>query len=100
MAEVINANFHNSLENLKSKNKKHIEELDMKCRVEEKIHKVLLTDLNNQDWTRCRSSFEELSNNSKEIHQMMRTQNKIAEDTFSLTEKIEEKVALLDKTIP
>ncbi|CAB4483746.1 hypothetical protein RhiirA1_429905 [Rhizophagus irregularis] len=95
MAEVINANFHNSLENLKSKNKKHIEELDMKCRIEEKIHKVLLADLNNQDWTRCRSSFEELSNNSKEIHQMMRTQNKIAEDTFSLTEKFEEKVQIL-----
>ena len=98
MAEVINANFHNSLENLKSKNKKHVEELDMKCRIEEEIHKVILADLNNQDWTRCRSSFEELSNNSKEIHQMMRTQNKIAEDTFSLTEKIEEKVASLSKT--
>ncbi|RGB26374.1 hypothetical protein C1646_770522 [Rhizophagus diaphanus] len=70
----------------------------MKCRIEEKIHKVLLADLNNQDWIRCRSSFEELSNNSKEIHQMMRTQNKIAKDTFSLTEKIEEKVASLSKT--
>ncbi|CAB4393372.1 unnamed protein product [Rhizophagus irregularis] len=105
MAEAIINDSHNYLENLKSKNNKHSEELDMKCRVEEEIHKKISIGFNNQDWTQCKSNFEVLSNNSKEMRKIMKNQSKITEDTFSLTEKIlasnkniEGRLALLENT--
>ncbi|CAB4411777.1 unnamed protein product [Rhizophagus irregularis] len=105
MAEAIINDFHNYLENLKSKNNKHSEELDMKCRDEEEIHKKISIGFNNQDWTQCKSNFEVLSNNSKEMRKIMKNQGKITEDTFSLTEKIlasnkniEGRLALLENT--
>ncbi|PKY60057.1 hypothetical protein RhiirA4_483321 [Rhizophagus irregularis] len=105
MAEAIINDFHNYLENLKSKNNKHSEELDMKCRDEEEIHKKISIGFNNQDWTQCKSNFEVLSNNSKEMRKIMKNQSKITEDTFSLTEKIlasnkniEGRLALLENT--
>ncbi|PKY28723.1 hypothetical protein RhiirB3_445030 [Rhizophagus irregularis] len=82
MAEAIINDFHNYLENLKSKNNKH--------------------SFNNQDWTQCKSNFEVLSNNSKEMRKIMKNQSKITEDTFSLTEKIlvsTEKILASNKNI-
>jgi len=81
-------NFQSNLENLKLKNKLHGKELDMKCQNQEKIYNNISMDLNGQDWERCLSNFEELNNNSKDMRQMMKTQNEIVQDTFSLTENI------------
>jgi len=81
-------NFRSDLANLKSKSKIHAKELDIKFQNQEKIYSDFLKNLTGQNWKQCLSNFKELSNNSKDMCQLMKIQNKMIQENLSFTENM------------
>jgi len=81
-------NFNYTLEHLKSKNLNLGKNLEMKCKNQETIFNDMSKVFNDEDWDQFSGSFQELKDNSKHMHQMIKSQNEIVQETFSHTENI------------
>ncbi|CAB4404424.1 unnamed protein product [Rhizophagus irregularis] len=80
--------YHSQLKELKDKNDSIRTPLDNKMKLQEDLILTMKDDIIDQDWNSCIKTIEELSDNTKHIHQIMDQQMEVSNKSFSLIETV------------